>query len=42
MPIRNVGMKIPSFLIGELDFCSRYCFFEFFKEEFEEKKISEF
>jgi hypothetical protein len=33
MPIRDVTLKIPSFLLGSYDFCSVECFEKFFKDK---------
>jgi hypothetical protein len=35
-PILEVHMKIPSFISPSLDFCSKECFFKYFKRELSE------
>jgi hypothetical protein len=32
-PILDVHMNIPSFISPSLDFCSKECFFKYFKEK---------
>jgi len=43
-PIREVQMVIPSFISPSLDFCSKGCFFKYFKDklsdaDFKKEKI---